>query len=142
MFPPVPRDGRWLVNPVPVNLCRALGAELVIAVDLCGAARTPSKPAAAEETQPAVVCARTREPGAESPPGLAWVVQRALEIMQIRVGRSRLAGDPPDLRLVPRVHQIQPLEFAGGEGTIEEGRRVVRRMMPAIADLLCLERSG
>ena len=39
LFPPVSRDGRLLVdgglvNPVPVSLCRALGADIVIAVDL------------------------------------------------------------------------------------------------------------
>src|SRR5260221_8676534 len=39
LFPPVKIDGRWLldgalVNPVPVSVCRALGARIVIAVNL------------------------------------------------------------------------------------------------------------
>lgn len=39
LMTPVKMDGRWLVdgglvNPVPVSLCRALGAERIIAVDL------------------------------------------------------------------------------------------------------------
>src|SRR5690606_17674872 len=39
LFTPVYHQGRWLVdgglvNPVPVSVCRALGADLVIAVNL------------------------------------------------------------------------------------------------------------
>ena len=39
LFQPVWRDGRYMVdgsvvNPIPVSLCRAMGAEVVIAVDL------------------------------------------------------------------------------------------------------------
>src|SRR5690606_19460527 len=158
VFTPVRRNGSWLVdgglvNPVPVSLCRALGAEVVIAVDLHGARRADSRRNAEGEARPAVVRTRERgftlpgvlrgsnaggeagEPNA-TPPGFAWVLQSAIDIMQIRIGRSRLAGDPPDLLLAPRVLQVQPLEFAGGGGTIEEGRRVVRRMMPALTDLL------
>jgi len=50
VFPPVSIDHRWLVdgalvNPVPVSVCRALGAQMVIAVnlsaDLIGKARRP-----------------------------------------------------------------------------------------------------
>ncbi len=162
MFTPVYREGRWLVdgalvNPVPVNLCRALGAEIVIAIDLHGAGRADPHAARTEKVEPAVVHPEgrseprigfptlfrpTTDPADEAvprAPGLAWVVQTALDIMQVRIGRSRLAGDPPDLLLAPRVLQIQPLDFAAGEGTIEEGRRVVRRMMPALSDLLGLD---
>ena len=50
IFAPVRHDGRWLVdgalvNPLPVSVCQALGAQVVIAVnlhaDLIGRARTP-----------------------------------------------------------------------------------------------------
>src|SRR5690606_36132008 len=71
-----------------------------------------------------------------TPPQFGWVVQTALDIMQVRLSRSRLAGDPPDLLLSPRVRHVPSLDFTGGERTIEEGRNVVRRMMPALNDLL------
>ena len=163
VFTPVYQRGRWLVdggvvNPIPVNLCRALGAEIVIAVDLMGAGTTDTRRGSDGEARPAVVRGWGRwmhrsdeSPAAATaasddgigsagkPPGFASVVQSALDIMQIRISRSRLAGDPPDLRLTPRVLQVNPMEFSGGEATIEEGKRVVRRMMPLLTDLLGID---
>lgn len=142
VFTPVRRDGRWLVdgglvNPVPVSLCRVLGADVVIAVDLHGAGRRRLREQVPGEAQPAVVRTRGRQESVEArPPAFSWVVQTALDIMQIRLSRARLAGDPPDLVLAPRVLHVPSLEFLGGAATIEEGRAVVRRMMPAIDDLL------
>ena len=57
-------------------------------------------------------------------------------MLQAHLSRSRLAGDPPDLLLTPRVRQVPPLEFAGGGPTIEEGYDVMQRMLPALHDLL------
>jgi len=142
MFTPVRRGGRWLVdgglaNPVPVSLCRVLGADVVIAVDLHAAGRRQIGDRRAAETQPAVVRSRRRNNTNEArPPAVTWVVQSALDIMQVRLSRARLAGDPPDLILAPRVLHVSSLEFVGGKATIAEGRNVVRRMMPAIQDLL------
>ncbi len=165
MFTPVFQDGRWLVdgglvNPTPVSLCRALGAELVIAVDLHGAATLRREEQPDLETPPSVVQVRTgrsrlsrifsrrrknggdeteekpEENGKPAPPGVASVIATSLDIMQARLSRSRLAGDPPDLLLSPRVRQVAPLEFAGGRPTIDEGYDLVRRMLPALTDLL------
>lgn len=172
MFTPVFQDGRWLVdgglvNPTPVSLCRALGAELVIAVDLHGAATLRREEQPELENPPSVVQVRTGRSrlsrifsrhrkedaaGAESeaeeehagngkptPPGVAAVIATSLDIMQARLSRSRLAGDPPDLLLSPRVRQVAPLEFAGGRPTIDEGYENVRRMLPALKDLLGID---
>lgn len=156
MFTPVYRDGRWLVdgglvNPVPSGVCRALGAEVVIAVDLQAASRAP---APAERHSAAVVrerprdttgfgvgLVRSRPPEDEEAipppaPAMSWVLSTSLDIVQARLSRSRLAGDPPDLLLMPRVRQVPPLEFAGGGPTIEEGYEVMQRMLPALHDLL------
>lgn len=163
MFTPVFHDGRWLldgglVNPVPVSLCRALGAEVVIAVDLHGSA-TRSHPDAAAAAQPAVVRGRKwlpafgnrpRARGAgpaavadePAPPSVASIIATSIDIMQDRLSRSRLAGDPPDLLLSPRVRQIAPLDFVSGQTTIEEGHDVVQRMLPALEDLLGRERTS
>lgn len=163
LFTPVLRGGRWLVdgalvNPVPVNLCRALGAELVIAVDLQGGPVMGTQGPTPSESQPAVVRggsgwralsrrfsrsgSEEGEPAEPSPPGVNAVIATSLDIMQARLSRSRLAGDPPDLLLTPRVRQLPPLEFAGGQPTIEEGYDVVRRMLPALRDLLDTDASG
>jgi NTE family protein len=158
LFTPVLRGGRWLVdgalvNPVPVNLCRALGAELVIAVDLLGPGTGAHVPTPSDS--PAVVRggsgwrafsrrfsrapSEAAEPAEPAPPGMNAVIATSLDIMQARISRSRLAGDPPDLLLAPRVRQLSPLEFADGQPTIDEGYDVVRRMLPALRDLLDMD---
>lgn len=159
IFTPVRVDGRWLadgglVNPVPVNLCRAMGAEVVIAVDLNNNRmgnqryRVPS-----EVNQTAVARAGWREKlGSYLPtgflnsdadkingpptPGFSEVMGASLAIMQDRISRSRLAGDPPDLLISPRLGHVEPLDFSGGKPTIEEGYASVRRMLPALNHLL------
>ena len=87
----------------------------------------------------------TREAALEpepTPPSVASVIATAIDIMQDRLNRGRLAGDPPDLLLTPRVRQIAPLDFLGGQTTIEEGYDIVRRMLPALRDLLEGERTS
>lgn len=157
LFTPTLVDGRWLadgalVNPVPVNVCRALGADVVIAVELGRnvAMRTWRQ----AEVQPAVVNDRpwlsrlgrlfpgagesVVEEGPAQPPAPRFnqVLLAALEIMEDRISRSRLAGDPPDLLLSPWVDRVDPLEFAGGQATIDEGYACVQRMLPALQHLL------
>jgi NTE family protein len=56
--------------------------------------------------------------------------------MQSRLSRSRLAGDPPDLLLTPRVRQIAPLESSGGQPAIGEGYNVRQRVIAALNDIL------
>ena len=156
IFTPVLVDGRWLadgglVNPVPVNVCRALGAEVVIAVELPRAVATRGR--RHEDVQPAVVQDRTwlsrlgrlfpgtgesvAADGADAlAPRFNQVLLAALDIMEDRISRSRLAGDPPDLLLSPWVDRVDPLEFAGGQATIDEGYACVQRMLPALQHLL------
>jgi NTE family protein len=162
---PVLVNGRWLadgslVNPVPVNLCRALGADVVIAVDLNSNRMTRPRRAVPAEPEPPVARehawhlslgslwprrhesepASAEEPEVE-PPGFRQVLATSLDIMQDRIGRSRLAGDPPDLLISPWLADVEPLEFTGGQPTIEEGHRSVQRAMPALEYLLGLKPS-
>lgn len=155
LFTPVSLDGRWLadgglVNPVPVTLCRALGADVVIAVDL-NSNRTGRRREQVE-VQPAVVTERSwqsritdylsgpRKAAPENePPALSEILSASLYIMQDRISRSRLAGDPPDLLLTPRLQDVDPLDFAAGRSTIEEGYNTVHRMKPALQYILGLD---
>ena len=151
IFTPVHLDGRWLmdggvVNPVPVSLCRALGADLVIAVDLqvgpamngaegiqpgaAGAGVVHQRPESHRGT--AATTEAEIEAESKAAPAMSQVIIAALEIMQYRIGRSRLAGDPPDLVLTPRVSHVHPLAFAGGQPVIDEGYDTVQRMLPAL----------
>jgi NTE family protein len=160
LFPPIEMDGRWLadgalVDPLPVAACRALGAELVIAVnlntDIIGksrdAARTPSSMGfdpitlLQEKQKPFIASladSLTRGVFRRDPdrPSIFGVMTTSLSIMQDRLTRSRLAGDPPDVHITPRVGHIGLLEFDRTEEAIAEGEHAVERRREEIVDAL------
>ena len=146
IFPPVRLGERWLVdgalvNPVPVSVARALGARLVIAVnvntDLFG--RGTTMPDLGDEPEPSIEeevasrglfglfgaekTAKRRILGTASRPGLSTVMVEAFNIMQDRITRARLAGDPPDIMISPRVGQIGLFDFHRAQEAIARRRR-------------------
>ena len=162
IFSPARIDGRWLVdgglvNPVPVSACRALGADIVIAVDLNGdimerrfkaeAAQTHGRP---RDRPPAGVSAASARPNprrypktsdgdcapaiasAPDSPGYFDVLANSINIMQDHITRSRLAGEPPHIMLVPRLRNIGLLEFHRAAEAIAEGRACVEQALPAL----------
>ena len=158
LFTPVEREGRLLVdgglvNPVPVSLCRAMGADIVIAVDLnwdlIGRRHWVEEPAAPapppqEEGVLASWLARWRSPrrngdgegeGADAP-SLLEVLSTSLNIMQVRITQSRLAGEPADVMIRPRLSGIAAMDYHRAEVAIAEGERAAGRAMPYLAELL------
>lgn len=164
VFPPVQMDGRWLVdgalvNPVPVSCCRALGAQMVIAVnlsaDILGKARKPGAtiPTAAgfdllklieeapRETRPLFsIGALTRRIFRRDydGPSVFGVMVSSLSIITDRITRSRLAGEPPDVHIAPRLGQIGLLEFDRADDCIREGELAVERVLPELHDALAV----
>lgn len=164
VFPPVRHDGRWLldgalINPLPVSICRALGADMVIAVnlnaDIIGKVRKPGAeiPAAAGfdllhliessqelEGKRGLVDSLTRRIFRRDydGPSVFGVMTAALNIMQDRITRSRLAGDPPDVHIAPRLGNIGLLEFDRAEELIREGENAVERKHHELADALAV----
>ncbi len=163
LFSPLPRGGQWLVdgglvNPVPVSLCRAMGAEVVIAVNLNGdIVGKHFRPAPAVDVEEAEMesdflgrlssafsrSLRVKAEemvsgliGSDETPGMFEVLSSALNIMQDRITRSRMAGDPPDIMLAPRLAHIALLEFDKAAEAITAGEQVAERMLPAIRDLI------
>ncbi len=151
-FTPVYHQGHWLVdgglvNPVPVSVCRMLGADIVIAVAPAARAqlplkskqkiKAPTESADAADTRISndlvTKVKRMLREGAASmmnrskpnTPSVFDVVGDSIEIMQTRVMRSRMAGDPSDIFLEPRMPDIRFLEFHRGREAIDAGRRVV-----------------
>jgi len=147
LFPPVHRDGRWLmdgalVNPLPVSLCRALGAEVIIAVDVNAGILAPMR---LDDGQLALTGRGGglgfagfmrgyfgRRRGAPSTFG---VLTRSLQISQTRLSRIRLAEDPPAVVLRPEVGHVGPLEFYRARECIAAGERAVAEALGTIADL-------
>jgi len=153
VFRPVKIGHQWLidgavVNPIPVSPCRALGARLVIAVnlnsDIFGGTviQEPDKvvksmPNAAAEDRTSTLRAMI---GHNDNPGLTTVLVAAFNISQDRLARSRLAGDPPDINIMPRTPSIGLFDFDKAAEAIDAGREAAERALPEIeAALLHLD---
>lgn len=150
LFPPIQVDDKWLidgglVNPVPVSVCRAMGADLVIAVNLNGdivGKHMGKKPEvepsygfadrfikSIKEYSESIFPEKSEE--AKSP-GLFDAIASSINITQDRITRSRMAGDPPDILLSPKLSKVGLLEFHRASEAIEEGEACVERMMSEI----------
>jgi NTE family protein len=163
IFTPINRDGRWLVdgglvNPVPVSLCRAMGADFIIAIDLNSDLldETPA-PIAKEHTDDIEEVKEKNNDTEENSfwmatkkritssfwgddikksldvekderPSMIEVISKSVNIMQIRITRSRMAGDPPDVLIQPKLGYMGLMEFHRAKEAIEEGRASVRRI--------------
>lgn len=146
LFRPVRHEDRYLVdgsvvNPIPVSLCRAMGADIVLAVDL-GSDLVGRYARDNDLTQTGSFMSRvfprynpTSDRHAEpevAPPSLIETLVGSINIMQLRIARSRLAGEPPDVLLTPRLGHLGLLDYHRAEIAIAEGRDEVVRMLPAI----------
>ena len=148
IFAPMLIGNRWLVdgalvNPVPVSAARALGAEIVIAcnvsTDVFGhgtiisahgaddAERVPSPAPVPERRGLSKFFSAERTVkreffGGGGRPGISTVMVDAFNIMQDRITRARLAGDPPDVLISPRVGKIGWFDFHRADDAIAIGR--------------------
>lgn len=155
LFPAIRHGERWLVdgglvNPVPVTVCRALGADVVIAVNLNGDIvgkhfSRSQKASEAESDVTSRISSLVREYAApffafgeeeDEPPSLIDAIAGSVNIAQERITRSRLAGDPPDILLSPKLSHIGLLEFHRAQEAIDEGQNCVHRMLPEIEFIL------
>jgi len=151
MFAPVHIGGRWLVdgalvNPVPVSAARALDARLVIAVstaaDLFARGTTIHSHGSDEEILPAEELGpaglseggllKRELVGSTSRPGLTKVMFDAYNIMQDRITRARLAGDPADITISPRLGNIGLFDFHRAEEAIARGAEAAERALETI----------
>jgi NTE family protein len=153
-----------LVNPVPVSLARAMGGDVVIAVNLNGdligrhffihgsdeiSDEECDRALAEIEEKDTIIAkwAAKMKTGfgvrldsyisslrkKESPdPGLFDVIAGSIDIMQDRITRSRMAGEPPDIHITPLLSHVGLMEFDRAEESIREGREATRRQKAEI----------
>lgn len=153
IFTPVRLEGSLLVdgglaNPIPVSLARAMGADVVIAVDLGSdilgrrfrTAAAPEVPASLPQWILKLrenLGALAPEKSSEEPPmpSMMDVLSTCLDIVLVRIARSRMAGDPPEVLVAPRLARLRLLDFHRAKEAIEEGRRAVERIADNLAVL-------
>ncbi len=182
LFAPIRQGDRWLidgglVNPVPVSLCRAMGADVVIAVNLNGdiigrnfdrRGKAPAVSSSRDEGEsPADDLPSSHHGGAlmgrvvgrlktglrvrldhlissvasreeTDEPGLFDVMAGSINVVQDRITRSRMAGDPPDIMITPRLAHIRLMEFDRAPEAIQGGLKAVER----VRDELTMLNSG
>jgi NTE family protein len=160
IFPPVLIGGRWLVdgalvNPVPVSAARALGARLVIAVnlnsDLFGrgtiiashgsddkdeALHAPPKHTGLRGMFSRERSLRRQVLGRRGRPGIPTVMVEAFNVMQDRITRARLAGDPPDVLISPRLGSVGWFDFHRGADAIAIGSEAAEKSLAAVTEAI------
>lgn len=168
LFPAVRKNDKWLVdgglvNPVPVSACRALGAEVVIAVNLNGDIvgkhrknngsstknnikknQNPSQKNGFVDKFSSLIEGYTpsffsTKKDKDTSPSLFETIASSVNITQDRITKSRMVGDPPDIIITPELADIGIIELYRAKEAIEEGKRSVERMLPEIKRVLGLD---
>jgi NTE family protein len=156
LFTPVEDDDRLLidgglVNPVPVSMCRELGAEIVIAVDLnadlldkqhshLAAAAGPealdaSNTSVVDRIQAKIADVLSFDRNDQTP-SVFDVMAASINIMQVQLTRSRLAADPADVVITPRLSHLALLDFHRASDAIAEGERATQQVVTELQSLL------
>jgi len=168
LFAPVFHKGRWLidggvVDPVPVGVARAMGSDIVIAVNLDSQLISRRRQ---QETQKNSVHTETPPPGMrneflkklsaryeaaekmirerlelqkekkQTPPGTRQVINAAIQLMQDRITRVNFAVNPPDILIAPRLGDLKMLDYDQVEHSIEEGYIATRNKINDIRLLM------
>jgi NTE family protein len=161
VFAPIKYDGRWLVdgaltNPCPTSVARSFGGAVVIGVslhsDLIGSptdtpsTTTPALVPDASQPTAAAGLARWLRPDrlilqhifADRPdgPAVSTVMIEALNILLDRLTRARLAGDPADVLITPRIARIGLADFHRAGEAIDLGAKAAREALPQIRHAL------
>ena len=150
LFAPVFHKGRWLIDggvldPVPVGVARAMGADVIIAVNLdsqlISRKRQQNNKAAAEAPPPGTrneflkkLSARyeaaekiirerleLQKKTKQTPPSTRQVINAAVQLMQDRITRVNFAVNPPDILITPRLGDLKMLDYDQVEHSIKEG---------------------
>lgn len=181
LLAPYRHEGRWMVdgatvNPVPVSMCKAMGADFVIAIDLnsdksnLGAKnrekiiqfeepkKLPEPETTTELATPTMPLdyvpdsdadlspfnklllsgkqyiqqiKEKQEEKARTPDAFA-VMSGCIDIMQDRITRSQLAGDPPDMVIQPKLSDYGIMDFDKAQELIKIGEECVDLYRPVL----------
>jgi NTE family protein len=150
-----------LVNPVPVSAARAFGARVVIAVNMdadrfgrgATIASHGADPGDAQSLTPPVEqhngfgrwrglfgaeralkreIIKSETLARDDKPGFSTVMVESFNIMQDRLTRMRLAGDPPDVHITPRIGHVGWLDFHHAAESIAVGQAATEKAIDSI----------
>ena len=163
IFTPSRLNGRHLVdgglvNPLPVSVCRAMGADLVIAVDVnlrsSAQKRKPKIVTPSSDPSPRItklIDSLSKLMPQRPVPTHRWipakkdevdtftifdVLTRSFRLVENQITRRELALNPPDILIQPEVGDIMTLEFHRGPEAIAAGVRAVDEVLAQLQPLL------
>lgn len=159
LFPVMHYRDRWLidgglVNPVPVSVCRALGADVVLAINLNGdiLGKHLHEDKTAEEDNGDGLYAKLSgfisdyagdwfqsNKKNDDTPDMFDALAASINITQDRITRSRMAGDPPDVLVSPRLAHVGLLEFYRAGEVIDTGYQAMQRSVGELSAMLDFE---
>lgn len=161
VFQPVTHMGKHLVdgalvNPVPVSACRAFEQKVVMAVNLDR--ETFARSSVVRSTSIDQSAYNQEHHSLEEVPsswlpfnfgntsttkkqklGITGVMIEAFNIIQDRIIRSRLAGDPPDVIIRPKLADIGLTDFHKANESIELGYKQTKFQLASLEDAGFLE---
>ncbi|MEH0832698.1 patatin-like phospholipase RssA [Pectobacterium cacticida] len=157
LLSPVRFNDYWLVdgavvNPVPVSLARAMGSDIVIAVDLQHDASLNHQDLLSIKPVSSSINAKNVPHGwrskirerlrrghrspVENTPTAMEIMSTSIQILENRLTMTRMAGDPPDVLLRPRCPQIATLDFHRAQEAIKAGYKAVEKMRDELLPLM------
>ncbi|MFA3778883.1 patatin-like phospholipase RssA [Yersinia sp. 1652 StPb PI] len=156
LLSPVRFGSYWLVdgavvNPVPISLARAMGADIVIAVDLQHDAHLirqdlfssqsspegnpPQMPASWHLRLKARITNMSGNPTMAVPSAME-IMSTSIQVLENRLKRNRMAGDPPDVLIQPYCPQISMLDFHRADEAIAAGQLAVEKNIEQLRPLV------
>lgn len=156
LLAPVGYNGYWLVdgavvNPVPISLTRALGADIVIAVDLQHDAHLMQQdllsvtPQSEEQQYEQATSwggklrqqlSKMAQRRINHSPGAMEIMSTSIQVLENRIKLTRMAGDPPDVLIQPFCPQISTLDFHRADEAIAAGKEAVEKKMDELLPLV------
>jgi NTE family protein len=143
LFQPVDYHDAWLVdgglvNPVPVSLCRAMGADIVIGVNLNHDLMQPRKVLAPDASKDGLNIESWLKKliGWDERPGYYSVLSQSIKIMQDRITKARAGGDPADISIEPLLADFSLYDFHKADGAIREGMEATQRQLALITKII------
>ncbi|MCK5460581.1 patatin-like phospholipase family protein [Candidatus Gracilibacteria bacterium] len=152
LFAPFNYKGKWLidgglVNPIPISLCKKLGADIVIAVnlnsDIAGKHLNKKKNSMTNNYIAKKISSKIEQYSNnffssqkdKTPPNFINTILNSINIMQYNIALNRMKIDNPDIILNPKLSHIGLMEFNRAKEAIEEGEACVNRMNSEIKQL-------
>jgi NTE family protein len=136
IFTPVYYRNRFLVdggivNPVPVNVAKKMGADIIIAVNVI-----PPFPSEIKKEKEE----NNKEENKKSPPNIISILLNTINIFEEEIIKLRLEKDKPNFLIEPDISNIKPREFYKAKEAIEAGEKATERIIADIWEII--ERRG